>query len=79
MHITYHVGQHDGGFAYELDDVWSEAFSTHDQALEAAKIAASRQQVAGRDSTISFQTSDGQWHHEIAAGSDRPETEVVDG
>lgn len=41
MKITYHVGQHDGGYAYCLDNVWSEPYGTHHQALEAAKAAAS--------------------------------------
>ncbi len=79
MHITYHVGQHDNGFAYRLEDVWSEPFGSHDEALEAARSAAQRQRIAGRDAAISYQTSDGAWHHEFTAGSDRPETDVIDG
>lgn len=79
MHINYHIGPHDGGFAYRLDDVWSEPFNTHDDALTAARIAAQRQQIAGRDTEIAFETTDGEWHREYSLGTDRPETEVVDG
>lgn len=49
MQLTYHVHAHDGGWAYRLDDVWSETFPTHDKALGAAKQAARRQQVGGQD------------------------------
>lgn len=78
MRITYHVARHDEGWAYRLGDVWSETFPDHDQALEAAKIAAQRQQLEGRDVEISYQKPDGQWQSEIAKGDDRPETEVTD-
>lgn len=78
MKITYHVGHHDRGYAYRLDNVWSEPFQTHDQALKAAKAAAERQHIEGRDAEISYQTADGVWHTEHAMGGDRPETLVVD-
>lgn len=76
--ITYHVAQHDEGFAYRLGDVWSESFADHDAALAAARSAAERQHLEGRDAEISFQLADGRWHTEHASGGDRPETEVVD-
>lgn len=76
--ITYHVGQHDGGYAYRLDHVWSEPFATHQQALTAAKAAAQRQHIEGRDAEITYQTADGSWRSEHALGGDRPETAVVD-
>lgn len=78
MQITYHVGEHDGGFAYRLNDVWSEAYASHDKALAAAKSAAQRQHLEGRDAEISYQTADGAWRTEHASGGDRPETEVID-
>lgn len=78
MHITYHVGPHDGGYAYRLEDVWSEPFATHDHALAAAKTAAQRQQVGGQTTEITYQSKDGRWHSEHSNGGDRPETEVVD-
>lgn len=78
MHITYHVGKHDGGWAYRLDDVWSESYPSHDEAVRAAHIAAGRQQVEGRDARISYQTADGAWHEETARAGDRPEADVED-
>lgn len=76
--ITYHVGEHDGGYAYRLADVWSESFPDHDTALAAAKSAAQRQQVGGHDTEISYQLADGRWQVEQVNGGDRPETGVVD-
>ncbi|NTH49276.1 hypothetical protein G6K98_32090 [Agrobacterium rhizogenes] len=75
--ITYHVGEHDGGYGYRLDDVWSETFLDHDAALAAAKSAAQRQHVEGRDVEISYQLADGRWQTEHADGGDRPNTNVV--
>ncbi|MBB3644467.1 hypothetical protein FHX14_000626 [Rhizobium sp. BK619] len=76
--LTYHVGEHDGGFGYRLGDVWSETFPDHDTALRAAKSAADRQHLEGRDAEISYQVADGSWQTEHVDGGDRPDTEVVD-
>ncbi len=76
--ITYHVGEHDGGFAYRVGDVLSETFPDHAAALAAAKSAAQRQHIEGRDAEISYQLFDGRWQTEHADGGDRPDTEVVD-
>jgi len=32
--------------------------------------------VPGRTEAIEYETADGRWHSETAAGNDRPETEV---
>lgn len=79
MNIAYHVASHDGGYAYRLDGVWSETFADHATALSAARQIARRQQVGGRDTRITYQTPDGQWHDEVSNGGDRPEVDVVDG
>lgn len=76
--ITYHVAEHDGGFGYRLGDVWSETYADHDTALAAARSAAERQHLEGRDAEISFQLADGRWQSEHASGGDRPETEIID-
>jgi len=76
--ITYHVAEHDGGFAYRLNDVWSESFADHGAALAAARSAAERKHLEGRDAEISFQLADGRWQTEHASGGDRPDTDVVD-
>ena len=36
------------------------------------------QRVPGRTETIEYETADGKWHTETAAGSDRPETDIED-
>jgi hypothetical protein len=76
--VTYHVVEHDGGWAYKLGDVFSEAFATHDLALKAAQQAAREQQIGGETTTILYQDANGKWHEERSDGSDRPQAEVED-
>ena len=78
MTITYHVVSHDDGWAYRLDDVFSETFPDHATALEAARLAAARHEQSGEDRFISYQAEAGRWHNEMAGGGDRPETEIED-
>jgi Uncharacterized protein conserved in bacteria (DUF2188) len=77
-HVTYKIVQHDGGWAYTVDGVFSEPFPSHAAALAAAKHAAAEQRVPGRTEAIEYETADGKWHTETAAGNDRPETEIED-
>jgi hypothetical protein len=77
-HVTYKIVQHDGGWAYTVSGVFSEPFATHAAALAAARRAAAEQSVPGRTEAIEYETSDGKWHTETAAGGDRPETDVED-
>ena len=74
--VTYEIVEHDGGWAYRVDGVYSESFPTHDLARQAAKRAAQEQAVAGETAGISYEDKEGRWHDEVAAGTDRPETEV---
>ncbi|MFI5011000.1 MAG: DUF2188 domain-containing protein [Hyphomicrobiales bacterium] len=75
--ITYEVVEHDGGWAYRVDGVFSETFRSHDAARKAAESAAGEQVVAGDAATgISYEDEDGRWHDEISPRDDRPETEV---
>jgi hypothetical protein len=76
--VVYEVVPHDGGWAYRLGGVYSEAFPSHADALSAARIVAAEQQVGGDSAEISWQDDKGKWHEEYAEGGDRPETEVVD-
>ena len=55
-HVTYKIVEHDGGWAYTVDGVFSEPFSNR--------------------GAIEYETADGRWHSETAAGNDRPETDV---
>src|ERR1700728_1174093 len=77
-HVIYKIVQHDGGWAYTVDGVFSEPFPTHAAALTAAKRAAAEQRVPGRTEAIEYETADAKWHTETAAGGDRPDTEVKD-
>ncbi|HEY2212727.1 MAG TPA: DUF2188 domain-containing protein [Bradyrhizobium sp.] len=76
--VTYKIVQHDGGWAYTVDGVFSEAFATRAAALATARRAAAEQRVPGRTEAIEYETADGKWHIETAAGGDRPETDVED-
>jgi hypothetical protein len=76
--ITYEVVEHDGGWAYRVNGVFSETFPTHALAREAAERAAREQIVPGEGRGISYEDSAGQWHEEFSAGDDRPETGVKD-
>lgn len=75
-HVTYKVVQHDGGWAYTVDGVFSEPFPSHAAALAAARRVAREQRVPGRTEAIEYETADGKWHTETASGSDRPQTDV---
>ena len=77
-HVTYKIVQHDGGWAYTANGVFYEPFATHAAALAAAMRAAAEQRVPGRTEAIEYETPDGKWHTETAAGIDRPETDVED-
>ena len=74
--ITYEIVEHDGGWAYRADGVFSETFPTHDAARRAAERAATEQAVPGETTPISWEDKDGHWHTEVARGTDRPETDV---
>ncbi|MFO0994990.1 MAG: DUF2188 domain-containing protein [Hyphomicrobiales bacterium] len=74
--ITYEIVEHDGGWAYKVGTTFSETFPSRGDALAAAKIAASEQQVAGSTEGIEYEDSSGKWHQELSDGKDRPEAEV---
>ena len=74
--IVYKVVEHDGGWAYQLDGVYSETFRSHDAARIAAERAAHEQRLSGEDAAIAWEDQDGRWHTEQSPGGDRPETEV---
>lgn len=76
--VKYEIVQHDGGWAYKVGDVLSETFRSHDAALKAARKAAARQRRPGVTDGIVYQDDQGQWHQELAQGSDRPLTWIVD-
>ena len=74
--ITYEVVEHDGGWAYRMNGVYSETFPSHDHARKAAERVAQEQEVPGETTGIAYEDKDSRWHEETARGDDRPETEV---
>lgn len=74
--VTYEVVAHDGGWAYKVNDVYSETFATRHAAADAAQAAAAAHESAGSDAFIQYQDSGGRWHEEMEPGGDRPETDV---
>lgn len=76
--LVYTIVEHDGGWAYKAGETFSETFATREQAVSAAEIASAEQQVAGSSDGITYEDADGKWHEEVADGTDRPQTEVLD-
>ena len=76
--VTYEIVEHDGGWAYKVNGVFSEPYPTPAGALNAAKLAAAEQKVPGPAATIEFEDAKGQWHTETDRGDDRPSTSVKD-
>jgi hypothetical protein len=74
--LTYEIVEHDGGWAYRANGVYSETFPTHEHARDAAERAAQEQKAPGESEDISYEDPEGRWHEEMSAGDDRPETEV---
>ncbi len=74
--VTYEIVEHDGGWAYRADGVFSEPFPSHDEARRAAERAAREQTAPGDATGISYEDKDGKWHSEHSAGADRPNTTV---
>jgi hypothetical protein len=76
--VTYEIVEHDGGWAYKSQGVFSEPYPTHAAALKAAQTAAAEQKVPGPAAVIEFEDEKGKWHTETDRGDDRPQTSVKD-
>jgi hypothetical protein len=76
--VTYEVVQHDDGWAYKVNGVFSETFPTHAEALAAAQSAAAEQELPGDAETIEYEDDRGEWHSETVSGRDRPHAAVKD-
>jgi hypothetical protein len=74
--VTYEIVRHDGGWAYKVDETFSEAFRTHDEARKAAELAAREQAEPGEATVISYEDKAGRWHKEKSGGDDRPDADV---
>ncbi len=75
--VAYQVVEHDGGWAYKFDGVFSETFPSHKAAIAAAELAAAEQRAPGEPQEIEYEDAAGKWRSEHADGDDRPSTEVV--
>ena len=76
-HVHYRIVEHEGGWAYKAADVFSERYTTHDEAREAAERVAAEQRLPGATEEIEYQDEAGDWHEEVSQGKDRPETDVT--
>lgn len=76
--VVYHVVEHDGGWAYQVDGSFSETFPTHEAAHRAAVRAAAEQRQPGQTEGIVYEDKSGKWRAEVSSGDDRPETSVDD-
>jgi hypothetical protein len=74
--VTYQIVEHDGGWAYQVDGVFSETFPSHDLARKAAERVAVEQHIPGNTTAISWEDRNGKWHQELSRGDDRPDTDV---
>ena len=74
--VVYEIVEHDGGWAYRSDGVYSETFASRDDAVIAARRAAEEQRAPGDAEEIEYEDAGGHWRSEHAEGSDRPDTEV---
>ncbi len=74
--IHYQIVQHDGGWAYKLDGVFSEPFPSRAAAVGAAKRVAAEQHVPDDTVRIEYQDETGRWHEEVSLGDDRPDADV---
>ena len=75
--LIYDVVEHDGGWAYKADGVFSETFPSHDTARHAADMAARRQAtLTGESTDIAYEDKQGKWHEEFSPGDDHPVTKV---
>ncbi|WP_414471400.1 hypothetical protein [Microvirga sp. M2] len=75
--VHYRIVEHESGWAYKVGDVFSERYTTHDEAREAAERAAAEQMLPGATEDIEYQDEAGDWHEEVSLGKDRPETDVT--
>jgi Uncharacterized protein conserved in bacteria (DUF2188) len=76
--VVYEIVEHDGGWAYKFNNVFSEPYPTHAAALRAARLAAAEQRVPGPSTVIEYEDEKGEWHTESERGDDRPATGVKD-
>src|SRR6516165_5313811 len=70
--IVYHIVEHDGGWAYQVEGAFSETFPSHEAARRAAQRAAAEQNRPGEPGTFSWEDPKGRGHGEVARGDAGP-------
>jgi hypothetical protein len=76
--VVYRIVEHDGGWAYKSDGVFSESFPSHGAAVKAAKRAALEQGTPGETAEIQYEDENGEWRSEHVDGHDRPSVDIVE-
>ncbi len=74
--VIYQIVEHDGGWAYQVDGVFSETFPSRELARKAADQAAKEQVLPGETTDILYEDEEGRWRLEQTRSGDRPETDV---
>ena len=74
--ITYHIVEHDGGWAYRVDGVFSETFPSPRRGPQPRSAPLRSSTCRAKPAAISWEDKNGKWHEELARGDDRPETDV---
>lgn len=76
--VIYEIVEHDGGWAYRVDGVFSETFASREKAAAAAQRAANEQTIPGEATDILYEDAAGEWRQESSSGHDRPRPKVAD-
>ncbi len=75
--VIYRIVEHDGGWAYEVDGVFSETFPSRELARKAADQAAKEQEgLPGETTDILYEDEEVRWRLEESRGVDRPQTDI---
>jgi hypothetical protein len=73
--VHYHIVEHDGGWTYQVGDVFAETYRTRAEAEAAAFRAAREQRVPSDPAAIAYEDEQGVWHEEHSDG-EPPATDV---
>ena len=75
-HVTYEIVEHDSGWAYRVDGVYSETFPQPRRRQGGGAARGRRAAGVGRHRGITWEDAGGRWHEEVDPGDDRPDTDV---
>lgn len=75
--VTYEIVEHDGGWTYRVNGVFSEPFPSHDFAAKRQSAPPAGNRSLGDTTRISHEDKSGHWHDELASGCAWLNTELV--